>query len=435
MNTSTLQPQLMAACLLLAVTSGPLLGQTSVFYVDAGANGSNLGSSWADAWTDLQSALAAATNGDEIRVAAGTYTPSASDRSVSFVLVDGVALLGGFPLGGGLPASRDPDTHETILSGDLAGNDDAGSISENAYHVVVAGIGVGNSATLDGFVISGGNANGPQDPNGGGMMSEGAPYIRRCIFEGNRADGDGGGLYITGMGVLMNTCRFLGNSATRGGGMHTRENSGYANNCLFSGNAATSWGGGIYSNPLIPFEFEFCTIANNTAISLGGGLRANGATFLNASILWGNSSANLSLPVHAQISSIGQNPNVVNSIIQSYDPAGFPVLVGSRVLDEDPRFSDALGPDNQAGTRDDDLRPRAFAGIDAGRAVVLFPGTSSVDINGNPREVDLPHVANSGSNSGFADWGCYELTVAEGRPLPGTNEDLILESSVRGFSM
>jgi len=43
----------------------------------------------------LQSALAAASSGDEIWVAAGTYKPG-NDRTSTFTLKDGVAIYGGF---------------------------------------------------------------------------------------------------------------------------------------------------------------------------------------------------------------------------------------------------------------------------------------------------------------------------------------------------
>jgi hypothetical protein len=64
--------------------------------LNAAATGNNDGASWADAHTDLQSALTAAPSGYEIWVAAGTYKPTTgADRTISFVMVDGVAICGG----------------------------------------------------------------------------------------------------------------------------------------------------------------------------------------------------------------------------------------------------------------------------------------------------------------------------------------------------
>ena len=64
------------ACLiaLLLLAAAPR-ASAEVRYVDDSATGANDGSTWCDAFTEFQSALAVATAGDEIRVAAGTYLP------------------------------------------------------------------------------------------------------------------------------------------------------------------------------------------------------------------------------------------------------------------------------------------------------------------------------------------------------------------------
>ncbi len=78
-----------------------------IWYVDEAATGSNNGNTWGDAFTDLQSALAAAANGDNILVAAGTYYPTTgTDRNLSFNLKPGVDLYGGFPSGGAPTPTR-----------------------------------------------------------------------------------------------------------------------------------------------------------------------------------------------------------------------------------------------------------------------------------------------------------------------------------------
>jgi len=72
-------------------------GSDSVIYVDIDATGNNDGTSWSNAFTDLQDALDKAFDGDEIWVAEGTYKPTDTDDSnVSFELGEGVTLYGGF---------------------------------------------------------------------------------------------------------------------------------------------------------------------------------------------------------------------------------------------------------------------------------------------------------------------------------------------------
>ena len=91
-------------------------------YVDASASGANDGSTWADAFTDLQDALDTAATGDEIWVAEGIYKPSAEhggsgDRYASFQLKNEVALYGGFDPSVGDVAFQDRDwvIHATIV--------------------------------------------------------------------------------------------------------------------------------------------------------------------------------------------------------------------------------------------------------------------------------------------------------------------------------
>jgi hypothetical protein len=90
-------------------------------YVDANAPPGGDGSSWATAYRYLQDALADASNGDQIWVAAGTYYPSVEvggtgDRYKTFQMKDGVAIYGGFPAGGDTFANHDPNQYDMILS-------------------------------------------------------------------------------------------------------------------------------------------------------------------------------------------------------------------------------------------------------------------------------------------------------------------------------
>ncbi|MHC4745536.1 MAG: hypothetical protein ACYS8Z_26780, partial [Planctomycetota bacterium] len=140
-------------------------------YVDADATGANDGSSWNDAFNYLRDALSAAREGDEIRVAQGIYKPDedtdnpagTGDREAAFKLKSGVTLKGGYAgFGEPDPDRRDIAAHQTILSGDLAGNDievsdpcdllNEPTRSENSYHVV-SNSNIDETAVIDGFTI------------------------------------------------------------------------------------------------------------------------------------------------------------------------------------------------------------------------------------------------------------------------------------------
>jgi hypothetical protein len=167
-------------------------------YVNAVAFGANNGTTWANAYTNLQTAINAAGAGSQIWVAAGTYRPTSYQdpkvtndvRSRSFLLKGGVSVLGGFAGTEAQLAQRDVESNPTILSGDFNGNDSAtwppvvgndGNVgsgdftrSENAYHVVGA-LSQTTAPILDGFTITGGNANNVtyRQPNNGSAIPAG----------------------------------------------------------------------------------------------------------------------------------------------------------------------------------------------------------------------------------------------------------------------
>ncbi len=251
-----------------------------VVYVYDDASGNNDGTSWADAFNDLQDALALAnscTNISEIWVAAGTYKPtSGTDRSISFVIKNNLAIYGGFNGTETQLSERDWTTNETILSGDIG---TPGDNNDNSY-TVVTGSGTDSTAVLDGFTITMGNASevGFGNPNnsGGGMYNNnGSPTVTNTNFLGNTANSYGGGMYNENESspTVMN-CTFSGNTAgSSGGGMFNRNNSSpTVTNSTFSGNTAESSGGGIYnSNDSSPMVINI-TISGNTAGVNGGGM-------------------------------------------------------------------------------------------------------------------------------------------------------------------
>ena len=89
------------------------------------------------------------------------------------------------------------------------------------YHVVQCVNGEDPSTVLEGFTITGGNANGGSNPDncGGGMLDiNSSPTVKGCYFTANSVTGDGGGMYNLNSNPTVTNCSFAGNTATYAGG-------------------------------------------------------------------------------------------------------------------------------------------------------------------------------------------------------------------------
>jgi len=240
--------------------------QADVIYVDADAAGANNGETWTDAHNHLQDALAAAVTGDEIRIAQGTYKPdqgagaTAGDRTAAFQLISGVILQGGYAGSGEPnPDDRNVELYETILSGDLTGNDgdNFANNGENSYHVVT-GSSTDATAVIEGVTITAGNANGADVyGDGSGMYNNlGSPTLKDCTFSRNWAStGGGGGIYDTNSSPMLTNCTFTGNW---GWGMANYDGSSPTlTACNFTGSVR-----GMHNNNSSPTLAD-CTFTNN----------------------------------------------------------------------------------------------------------------------------------------------------------------------------
>ena len=353
----------------------------AVIYVDADASGANDGSSWADAYNYLQDGLADANSSEkpvEIRVAQGIYKPdqganqSPGDRQATFQLINGVTIKGGFAgFSEPDPNARDISRYETILSGDLDGNDVTvddpcdrvrePSRVENTFHVVT-GSGTDRTAVLDGFTITGGNASGswtrtqvsneevynygedpsPQIPpplyhtEGGGMYNQnGSPTVISCAFTENSARDEGGGICnksnsnptmsnctfsgnlgyfgggLCGGNGPITSCTFVRNSAEWGGGMANVDQP-MLTDCVFSGNSADRDGGAMYNHHSNSIMTN-CTFRGNSAGWSGGGIyNHNGSLRITNCVLIGNSASKGGGAVHNRNSNSNTKPAVIN---------------------------------------------------------------------------------------------------------------------------
>jgi hypothetical protein len=273
--------QVTLAVLLLGLITGAANAQ-NVIYVDRQADQwPHDGSDWCHAYVDLYQALAVAGPQTVIRVAGGVYLPDpsarADPRDASFGLVGGVNLEGGYAgCGAGSPDERDVRLHETVLSGDIGVS---GSVGDNCYHVVIA-TNADASAVLDGFTVSGGNANGshPRDAGAGMYVYGGGPTMRDCTLRDNAAQ-YGAGMFNDGGAPALTRCTFSDNAAgASGAGMYNIAMPGQPGatvvDCLFADNTAGSAGGAVRNWDSRP-TFLDCRFEFNHARYTGGAV-ANG---------------------------------------------------------------------------------------------------------------------------------------------------------------
>ncbi|MGD8452889.1 MAG: right-handed parallel beta-helix repeat-containing protein [Phycisphaerae bacterium] len=266
-------------CIALLAVWGTGLAGAQIIRVDDDAPAGGDGSSWTTAFRCLQDAIAVAGTGTEIRVAGGRYFPdrdevgeiTPGDRSASFMLRAHVAVRGGYA---GLADPEHPDVrnlslYESILSGDLAEDDEPGFVNdaENSRHVVY-GPGVSSTAVLDGVTITGGNADGEGDASeGGGMRLDGAqPTLVDCLFTANRCARNGGGLAAESSSPAMTRCRFVGNESGEdgGGAWLYYYSSPTITDCTFEDNRANDYtGGGLVCHNNCHPRIEGCTFRRN----------------------------------------------------------------------------------------------------------------------------------------------------------------------------
>jgi predicted outer membrane repeat protein len=309
----------------------------------------------------------------------GIFNDYSSPTITHCIFADNSADKGG--------AIQNFDSNSTVTNCTFSGNSavhDGGGIRNSSSSPTIANCTfIGN----EGNYVGGGICN----------FSYSSPAVTNCTFIGNSAPMfGGGGMYNReDSNPTVTNCIFSGNSTNQvGGGMHNLHNSSPTlTNCMFSGNLAHELGGGIYDsnhgNPTI----SNCTFIANSA-GYGGGIcnfSYSSPTLAN-SILWGNTATNGSQIYNSEISSSA----VTFSDIQG----GW---AGTGNINANPLFVDANGPDNIAGTEDDNLRllPGSPC-IDAGDNAAVPVGITT-DLDGKGRFVD-----GDCNNTAIVDMGAFE---------------------------
>jgi len=252
----------------------------TVIFVDQSAAGSGDGSGWSNAFVSLQDALAKSRADDEIWVATGTYKPdlgdgiTLGDRKASFSPPGGVSLYGGFAGWETTRSQREWMENETVLSGDLQGDDvgeagaDNASLLDNSFQIVRI---VQPSATvrIDGFTISNGNALGGLLEVGAAIYVGGdeSPEKRNGLELANSLITSNvswaGNVFGEGARILVSNSTIRENVSIYGAGFYGLSGVASFQGVSFTSNAAGT-GGAIYAD-LAHVELIRSTLFDNVA--------------------------------------------------------------------------------------------------------------------------------------------------------------------------
>jgi predicted outer membrane repeat protein len=228
----------------------------------------------ADTWTvdddgkadfdNIQAAVDAASDGDEIIVMPGTYTSTATWAVVDML---GKAVW--------LHSNDGPEV--TIID------------CENSRGGIWCWTGESSETKIEGLTVTNGY--------GGMYCNESSPKITNCIFDNNVAYfywmSGGGGMYNDNSSPTLTNCTFSNNSVGSpdggaqwdgGGGMYNIDSSPILNNCIFENNTAGSIyggsGGGMYNQNSNPTLTD-CTFTGNIALGGTGGYGGGGGAIYN----------------------------------------------------------------------------------------------------------------------------------------------------------
>ncbi|MDR1342845.1 MAG: hypothetical protein LBK18_06285 [Prevotellaceae bacterium] len=236
---------------------------------------------------NIAAAITAASSGDEIWVAQGTYSVSAA-----LPWKNGVNVYGGFVGNETDKDLRSRDASLTVISR-----------SGGTTRLLAAAAALTTPTTWSGFTI--------QNSTGGGVQMHANCILDNCIVKNNTYAGSGN---VGGAGILadigekvsvsadivIQNCRIINNGITNanpGGGIYARADgvsSGkfILKNSVIANNTSNNNGGGIAVNGIIN-EITNCTFAKNNRASGGW---PGGAIYLNQTkqttitncIFWGN---------------------------------------------------------------------------------------------------------------------------------------------------
>jgi len=245
-------------------------------YVDAAAAGANDGSSWENAYTDLNNALISTTASD-IWIAKATYFPPMQGDFRYFEISVAHNLYGGFSGTETSIDQRDIEANPTIIMGDINGDDDSNdntlNRTDNALHLLSI-TAIDGTVVIDGISFQNGSALiDPMDDisfniRGAGIYSLATLDIDNCSFSHHHGEG-GSSIYLSGEGSnsTIDNSLFNNNSSTsQAAGILVDElNNVEINSCAFNNNLTNR--GAVYARNSVNTTIRKCSFDSNEAIT------------------------------------------------------------------------------------------------------------------------------------------------------------------------
>lgn len=197
----------------------------------------------------IQGAVDAASDGDVLIVAAGTWHETINMKGKAIVL----------------KSADGPEA--TVLDGrTLPGS------------IVYCIKGESRETGIEGFTLRGGtgdfSVHGPGQTVGGAMYISGSsPRINDCIFENNNANLQGGAVYsVRDAHPSFTNCIFRKNTSEKGGAIFSLLSNCRFTDCTFIGNLARFSGGAIFNSSHCAPTFVSCRFLSNQALYNGGAI-------------------------------------------------------------------------------------------------------------------------------------------------------------------
>ena len=275
----------------------------ATFYVVPGGAGAADGSSWANAYGDIQTAINAASTlygtsstPQEVWVKTGTYSTSAA----AIIMKESVSLYGGF-------AGTETDKNQRAKGTNAWDYTNVSTLNGGAVKRAIesGGGNYTNVTIIDGFTITNGVGAGVQTAGaGGGVFLRHNLKLQNCIVTGNTATGNGGGINMLG-GIISN-CWIYNNTGGAGGGFYSNTASTtaatYVDNCLIERNTAPT-GGGFRAQGTYTTNVDRCNIRNNYSTGNGAGMYIQGTTgaVITNSLITNNTGTNVIYMISAKM--------------------------------------------------------------------------------------------------------------------------------------